>query len=281
MTDMLVADESHAVVETITPRDVDFELDPSRAKDWLDRSQEKTIFLNALSILFPPGERFFIAAVLANRGTLTDPVLKNQVKAFCQQEAFHTREHVDYNAALQAFVDARKLDAELTQYLAWVKRTLPKGAPLLVTCALEHFTAILAHALLEDPSQLAGADPAYERMWVWHALEECEHKAVAFDVMRATMSGPFLELRRMVVMATTTVVFYTFIAKHVVALMRAQGLVWKPASWAKVLWYMFGNPGAMRRIVRPWAAYFRPGFHPNDLDDRAALARTRAMVAAW
>jgi hypothetical protein len=278
---MIVAKAPSTVVESITPRDVDFELDPNRAKDWLDYSQEKTLFLNALSILFPPGERFFIAAVLANRGTITDPVLKSEIKAFCQQEAFHTREHIDYNAALQSFVDARKLDVELTEYLAWVKKTLPKGGPLLVTCALEHFTAILAHALLDDPSELAGADPAYERMWVWHALEECEHKAVAFDVMRATMKGPFLELRRMAVMAMTTITFFRFIGKHIFALMRAQGLFWKPASWAKVLWYVFGNPGVMRRIAGPWAQYFRPNFHPNDLDDSAALSRTQAIVAAW
>ena len=118
-------------------------------------------------------------------------------------------------------------------------------------------------------------------MWVWHALEECEHKAVAFDVMRATMKGPFLELRRMAVMAMTTITFFRFIGKHIFALMRAQGLFWKPASLAKVLWYVFGNPGVMRRIAGPWAQYFRPNFHPNDLDDSAALSRTQAIVAAW
>ena len=265
----------------ITPRDVDFALDPSRARNWLDNSQEKTLFLNALSILFPPGERFFIASVLANRGAVTDPVLKSEIKAFCQQEAYHTREHVSYNEALMSFVNSDKLEAELTAYLAWVKKTLPEGSPLLVTCALEHFTAILAHALLEDPTELEGADAAYEKMWTWHALEECEHKAVAFDVYRAAMKGPFREVRRMAVMLTTTPVFFGFLFKHIVALMKAQGLVLNPIAWAKLGWYVFGNPGIMRRIIVPWAKYFKPGFHPNDIDDSRALNRTRALVAAW
>jgi len=268
-------------VAEITPRDVDFDLDASRARDWLDRSQEKTLFLNALSILFPPGERFFIASVLANRAAVSDPVLKDQIKAFCTQEGFHTREHIAYNRALTSFVDAEKLDRELTAFLAWVKKTLPKGDPLLVTCALEHFTAILAHALLMDPAELSGAEARYEQMWTWHALEECEHKAVAFDVFRAAMPGPVAEIRRMLVMATTTVVFLGFIAKHVLVLMKAQGLLFRPASWAKLLWYVFGNPGILRRIAVPWARYFKPGFHPNDLDDRDALARTRTLVATW
>lgn len=265
--------------EQITPRDVDFALDASKARDWLDASQEKTLFLNALSILFPPGERFFIAAVAANQAQVTGPELKKAIKLFCRQEAYHTREHIAYNAALRSFVDSDRLDSELTSYLASVKKTLPKGGPLLVTCALEHFTAILAHALLEDPSELEGADPAYQRMWMWHALEECEHKAVAYDVFRATMDGPFLELRRMAIMAVTTAVFFGFIAKHIFALMKAQGLLFNPVSWAKLLWYVFGNPGVMRRIIRPWSKYFNPKFHPNDIDDGAALSRTRELFA--
>jgi predicted metal-dependent hydrolase len=270
-----------AAAAAITPRDVDFALDPCRARDWLDGSQEKTLFLNALSLLFPPGERFFIASVLANRGMVTDPILRSEIKAFCQQEAYHTREHISYNEALRSFVDAEKLDEELTTHLAWVKATLPEGSPLLVTCALEHFTAILAHSLLEDPTELQGADASYERMWTWHALEECEHKAVAYDVFRATMRGPLREFRRMAVMAITTPTFLGFIGKHVVALMKAQGLLSSPVSWAKLLWYVFGNPGIMRRIVVPWAKYFNPNFHPNDLDDSAALSRTKVLVATW
>jgi predicted metal-dependent hydrolase len=249
--------------------------------DWLDRSPEKTLFLNALSILFPPGERFFIAAVLANRDKVSDPRLKRDVKAFCQQEAYHTREHVAYNKALNAFVDATKLERELTEYLEWVKKTLPEGGALLVTCALEHFTAIMAHALLEDPDYLKGALPDYERMWTWHALEECEHKAVAFDVFRATVRGPFREYRRILVMWLTTITFLQYIGKHCVALMRAQGLAKKPASWAKLLWYVFGSPGVLRRIIPPYLRYYNPGFHPNDIDDREALARTRTLVLSW
>lgn len=269
------------VEQTITPRNLDFGLDEAHAMDWLDKSPEKTLFLNALSILFPPGERFFIASVLANRDKVTDPRLKADVKAFCQQEAYHTREHVAYNKALNTFVDADKLERELTDYLDWVKKTLPEGGPLLATCALEHFTAIMAHALLEDPNYIKGALPDYARMWTWHALEECEHKAVAFDVFRATMRGPLREYRRMLVMWLTTITFFEFIAKHVVALMRAQGLAKKPSSWAKLLWYVFGYPGIMRRIAGPYLRYYNPKFHPNDIDDSTALGRTRELVLSW
>jgi predicted metal-dependent hydrolase len=281
MTTATVPTVPPEVQPTITPRNIDFALNEAHAMDWLDESPEKTLYLNALSILFPPGERFFIASVLANRDKVTDPRLKADVKAFCQQEAYHTREHVAYNKALNTFVDADKLERELTEYLDWVKKTLPDGGPLLATCALEHFTAIMAHALLEDRNYVKGALPDYERMWTWHALEECEHKAVAYDVFRATMRGPLREYRRMLVMWLTTITFVQYIGKHVIALMRAQGLAKSPVSWAKLLWYVFGYPGIMRRIAIPYLRYYNPKFHPNDIDDSAALKRTRQLVAAW
>src|SRR5437763_6080259 len=49
------------------------------------------------------------------------------------------------------------------------------------TMALEHFTAILAHQLLANPSHLAGAEQETADLWRWHACEEVEHKGVAYD----------------------------------------------------------------------------------------------------
>ncbi len=272
---------------TITPRNVAFDLDPTKAATWLDGSREKTLFLNALSLMFPPGERFFVAAVLAERGKIDDPTLATEVKAFCRQEGYHTREHLAYNAALTSVgIDADRLERELSDYLAWTKATLPRGSALLTTCALEHFTAIMAHEVLEHPEYLAGADAAYARMWTWHALEECEHKAVAFDVFRTASRrdgrrNERAEWGRMASMFATTSGFLRYMTKHCVALMRVQGLARSPISWLRLLWYVFGYPGILRRIAVPYLRYYAPGFHPNQIDDRRALERTQRTVATW
>ena len=65
----------------------------------------------------------------------------------------------------------------------------PHAMQLAATAALEHFTAIMAHALLSDPRHLEGASPEAARLWRWHAMEEIEHKAVAFDTFVATVKG--------------------------------------------------------------------------------------------
>ena len=65
----------------------------------------------------------------------------------------------------------------------WSEENLSPLARLAATVALEHLTAILAAALLDGRSgSLAGADPRVAELWRWHAVEETEHKSVAFDV---------------------------------------------------------------------------------------------------
>ncbi len=264
----------------ITPRDLDFVLDADRIADWNGGDPAKTVFLNALSILFPHGERFFITAVAQYRRRITDPKLAREIAAFTQQEALHTREHIAFNTAVERLVDARKLEAEVGALLAEARQHSSPLVCLAVTIALEHFTAILAKEVLDTPAQLRDAREDYRRLWTWHALEECEHKAVAFDVFEAVTGGRKTVLRRRVMLPVTGF-FVWFVGKHIVALMRAQRLARSPLAWARLAWYLFGRPGIVRRIVPSYLAYFGRDFHPNDIDDRSMLARTRRLVDAW
>src|SRR4029079_15061731 len=83
------------------------------------------------------------------------------------------------------------------------EKLLPPISNLALTAALEHFTATLAELLLTDEDARAMfGEPAARDLFVWHALEESEHKAGAFDVYRAaggtermrrwTMNGIFV-----------------------------------------------------------------------------------------
>ena len=264
----------------ITPRNIDFELDHAHINDWLAGSKEKTLFMNALSMLFPVGERFFIHAVNGHRQFVTDPKLKAEVKAFTQQEGLHTREHISYNEALNTVLDADGIEKNFDNYVEFMKKTLGIKRALLATCAFEHFTAILAESVLDHPEYLAGAREDYARIWKWHALEELEHKAVAYDVYRAAY-GTKLEWNRIAVMVLVTVQFFGFLNKRLYELMKAQGLQRNPLSWAKLAWFMFGTPGIFRRIIPLYVKYYAVKFHPNDIDNRETLDRTSKQIAAW
>src|SRR5687767_15150839 len=169
---------------TITPRDLRVDRNTRNARWWHGGDPVATAFFNALSASFPQGETFFIEAVrrFRERG---DARLQEQIQAFIAQEAAHTREHVVFNKLIKnAGYDTTAMDAD-TRRLLDIARSRHPVAQLAITVALEHFTAIMAHCLLTDKNPLPGAPPEVLRLWQWHAIEELEHKAVAYDTFLA------------------------------------------------------------------------------------------------
>ena len=152
-----------------------------------------------------------------------------------------------------------------------VRKTLPPQSQLAVTCALEHFTAMMAEELLSDERMRAEVHASIRPLWLWHALEESEHKAVAFDVYRATGGG---YVRRVSIMLLTTVVFFAAQALAHARLMADRKILLKPWRWLRGFGRMWIWPGYFTRLLPAYLSYFRPGFHPDDRD-------TRALLAAW
>ena len=265
----------------ITPRNLRFGREEVRARWWLGGDAVATAWHNALSASFPAGEAFFIETVRRFRDQVPAE-LAAQIDAFVKQEAHHTREHVAFNRQVSgASYDIAAIDKRIADSLVQARTTHPV-AQLLVTVSLEHFTAIFAHAMLaRGGRQFEGASPEARAMWTWHAIEEIEHKGVAFDTyMHITRS-----LKPAKRWAIRSLVFFrvsrNFIANRVkdaLALLAQDGITgWR--AKAQLWWYLLGSPGVLRQVALPWLAYFRPGFHPWDHDDRALIAAHEAAPA--
>jgi len=264
-------------------RDVHVDLPAERAKDWHAQGPWVTHFFNALSLLFPSGELFFMDSVRHYRDRVHDPELKRQIQGFIGQEAMHSREHLRYNDMLQAAgLPAHKLDGRLRMILDFQKKHFPPAFNLGITIALEHYTAMLADLMLRDPSRFGDSVEGYRQMWMWHALEETEHKSVAFDVWNAALKpGLGRYLIRVGSMLSTTLMFWLVVFDFHVRLLIADR---KAGHQLKGCWtmlkYLFGRHGVFPRIALPWLDYFKPGFHPWDHDNREHLQRIDALVEA-
>ncbi len=254
----------------IQPRNIKFndEAAPNE-RWWAGGDPIATAWYNALSITFPAGETFFIESVRRFEKDVPDH-LGEQIKAFVKQEAFHTREHNSFNSRVkEAGYDIARMEADVQARLDQARDTHPV-VQLGLTTALEHFTAIFAHSALKQPDLLAGADMNAQRMWGWHAIEEIEHKAVAFDTYRyATRDVPKFK-RWMIRSLTFLNVSRNFLTgrwREALELLEQDGITGIQARW-KLAWLLWGKPGVVRRVFFPWLAYFRPGFHPWQIDDR-------------
>ncbi len=266
---------------TITPRDRRFGRGAAIRRWWLNDDPIATAFYNALSVTFPKGEGYFVDSVRQFREG-TPAKLTAEINAFIKQEVIHTREHVAFNRHVtEQGYDVTPLIADVDAALALTKGR-PPIASLAATSALEHFTAMLAHELIADPRHLRGGDPQAAALWLWHAAEEIEHKGVAYDTwLHATRDwGRFRRWRvKSLVMLITTWRFFTGRARGMAELLRQDGLT-GPRVWARMAWYAFGNPGMARRIAGVWTAYFLPGFHPWNHDDRALIGLAESEYEA-
>ncbi|TQV78886.1 metal-dependent hydrolase [Exilibacterium tricleocarpae] len=243
---------------------------------WMGGDPVATAFFNALSCTFPAGEKFFIESVRNFRNDVS-PALQEQIAAFIAQESVHSREHMAFNKrAIDAGYQIEAMENRTKRNLDFA-RTRSRHRQLAATCALEHFTAILAHQLLKgDSRDLEGAPEDSVRLWSWHAMEEIEHKAVAFDTFVAVtrqMTGLRRYLMRTMVMVLSTSMLTTTMFLNMRSFYRQDGLKgWR--LWWRTFRYLFGKPGILRRILPDYLRYFKPGFHPWQHDDRELLEKT-------
>ena len=231
----------------------------------------------SLSSLFPDGEDFFVKSVRHYRDQITDPDLKRQVSGFIGQESVHGREHREFNDRLAQLGYPTKTYEWITRKgLALRWKLAPPIANLAVTAALEHFTATLAELVLtnEDVRDQFGHDEV-RNLFVWHALEESEHKAVAFDVYRAVGGGERLRIWTMKVIRVGLPVVIGL--QMLGSMVRDRG-TYHPAALRKS-WRRFRRSPLLSRAV--WdqlREYDRRDFHPDDRDTVALVEQWRAEL---
>ena len=262
---------------TITVRDARFGRTRQPGKWWLAGNPIATHWHNALSATFPRGEAMFIEAVKAHRDGVP-PKLEAEIRAFVKQEINHTREHLVFNkAAIAAGYNLDAIDQRLEANLALTKNR-PPIVNLAVTIALEHYTAMMASDFLSNPKHFAGAEADTANMWRWHAMEEIEHKGVAYDTyLHATRGWSRYRRWRLksLMMLIVSVSFVKNRWNDTLALLAQDGIA-GPRVKAQLLWYLVGSPGVLRRVFPAWCAYFLPGFHPWNHDDRALIGKTES-----
>jgi predicted metal-dependent hydrolase len=231
----------------------------------------------ALSAVFPEGEEFFVRSVRRYRDQITDPELKRQVAGFIGQEAMHGRQHRAFNDRLAELgYPTRYVDRLVGIGLKTRERLLSNKSNLAVTAALEHFTATLAELVLtsEETREQFGNE-AVKNLFVWHALEESEHKAVAFDVYNAIGGS---ERTRVF---TMNVLRYGFILAMVVQV--TVSLLLDPGAYRlgelRRSWRRFRRSPVMdKQIWLQLKDYNRPDFHPDDRDTTALIEQWRERL---
>lgn len=254
-------------MSSIVPRDLDVDF-AAVPRHWLANSAAATAISNGVNMLFPHGERFFVRSVKYFLDQIDDPVLRGQIKGFFGQEGRHAHAHDDFNNALRA--QGYEIDRFLDSYKrlsSWLEAHTPPKLNLAVTAAAEHFTAILAEGAFNQQI-LDACDPRMRQLLAWHAAEEIEHKAVAFDVLQKIDPSYALRIAGLAYATLTLGGFWIWAAT---LLLRQDGLTWRGAL-RQMRAMPDRDPVIQRVFARGIRQYLRRDFHPNQNDDKHLAA---------
>ena len=258
----------------IKPRSPGVTFDAAMPRYWFGGLKHASLLANGVNLLFPKGERFFVRSVMHYLPQLDDAGLRAQVKGFAGQEHRHARAHEDYNLLLEAqgYEVERFLKVYERVAFEGIERIASPALRLAVTAATEHFTAIMAEDALTR-GYFAAMNSEVGRMLMWHAAEEIEHKAVAFDVLKKVAPGYPLRMAGLAVASTLLGGFWFAAA---VTLSRQDAKLPPEAHREPTEAEKENSP--LDVFARGIREYARPSFHPNDRDNLGlAMEALRAL----
>ncbi|OBY72754.1 metal-dependent hydrolase [Acinetobacter gyllenbergii] len=240
---------------------------PQTNRYWFDNDSYLTHMMNAMSGIFPQGELMLIEALRKIRGEIDNELLQAEISAFIGQEAMHAKEHIAFNNyASEQGIDIATLEAEMKWIYQWMQKLLPSMHIMAVGCAVEHTTATLGAAILRDDSWSRLLNGPVGELWLWHSLEENEHKAVFFDAYVAAGGGYVLRAFYMAVAGSIlTLLIFNNMRRLLIGdkVLSLKGIV-------KFCSRIGGAKGLVnQKSLGDFADYFRRDFHPFDHDTKA------------
>jgi uncharacterized protein len=266
------------MAQAITPRKRDFPFaEAGLTNHWLGDYALGTHMANALNLLFPLGERFFVRSVRHYMKEIEkDPALYERVRGFSSQEGHHAYAHEQFFEILRS--QGYEIDRFLERYrkISWdfFEPQMDPKLRLSATVALEHYTAMFAQRALEQDF-LERAPQVMRDLLRWHAAEEIEHKDVAFDVL---MRVDPRYRTRVAGMLLATIGLLGFWIAGTTMLMRQEKLGAREVL--KQLAFGFRTKRiANGDMVRAFFAYLKPGFHPRQIENDALAAEYLARTA--
>lgn len=253
-------------------RHMKFDFDPEQVdhRFYMDAELASAYFAS-LSIFLTRGEDLVIDTARYHRDFITDPLLKQRVTSLIGQEAIHSKMHEELNDAYLI----RDLPVKLFRtWAGWAFEygfeRLPQPMKLSLMAGIEHFTAVLAEYMMNHEEVFFRSQDEKQRaIWMWHMLEESEHKDIAFDVFQELSNNYLLRIAGFFPALITILVLISAASFLVPFYRNPKNLIslryWKEIPYNFRL--IFGlKDGVYGSSFKHIFDYLRPDFHPNDHD---------------
>lgn len=174
-------------------RKIDFRFDGTVPFQWLPSHPKFGLMANAISILAVAFEKFIVTSTRRAVPLITDPAAAEEAEAFLRQEAQHAKNHRKHLAALVAQYPGlqQTVDAAIASYDR-LTETESLEWQLAYTADLEAtFTPIFKLMLDHEDVLFRPGDERVASLFLWHFVEEVEHRSSALIVYDAVVGNPW------------------------------------------------------------------------------------------
>ena len=263
-------------VASFPVRRMDYEFQRMQ-KYWCNDDPIFTHYFTGLSTLFPEGEAYFVRSVRSFRKQIENPELDRDIGAFIGQEAMHSKEHHAFHqSAKQYNLDPESLEKITGIALKTIEKYFPKKWNLLLTLGIEHYTAVLVSYMMSDVNKMI-TDDTIRNLWLWHSIEETEHKAVVFDLYQEIYGNKLNAYIPRVLIYTFGLVLVTMLT-HIshISLIKRDKQLFNLKSWKSFL--MFGTK-SYSIFIPKLLEFYRFDFHPNDTNESELVEFTKAKIS--
>ena len=150
--------------------------------------------MNTLTFIAPAFERYIVLAVREALGVIQDPAVRSEADAFLRQEGLHASAHV---AALVAqHPGLSEVSQELDRGYDELLRTRSPHFHLAYIADIEAtFTPLFSMFFAHKATMFDNGDPRVAPLFLWHFVEEIEHRASAQIIYDAVVENPWHRLR--------------------------------------------------------------------------------------
>jgi predicted metal-dependent hydrolase len=193
-------DESHEQPESLTRlkiRNLPFCFGEDTPFQWNPVNPMFGFAMNSLSFVAPPFERYIVTALRQAMPRITDPVVAAEADAFLRQEAQHARVHRLHVAALtRQYPGLAAVTAEIDRRFDELLATRSLEFHLAYVADIEAtFTPMFNVWLRHRDVLFDNGDPRVAPLFLWHLVEEIEHRASAFVIYNAVVPDRSYRLR--------------------------------------------------------------------------------------
>lgn len=229
---------------------------------WYEGQSVVTHFMNALSIGIPETERFLVRVIKPYQTLIKDEVLLEKTEKFLHEEITHSLHHTKFNLELKRKGYPVDFAIKFTQWgYQWIYRLFSQKTQLAMGACFEHMTTMLVEYGFEKELMKQDVSDAYD-LFIWHAFEELNHRAGAYDVYQYVDGG---YIRRILSMVYVT--FFFIIGVSVIQgsfilsdLFHRRGMKLKHWwFWAK---FFFAKGGMFWGSLKKYFSIYRVKFIP-------------------